>query len=73
VKCGVKTVGIDYLSIDAYGAEGFPAHKTLLGNGVTVLEGLVLHNAPAGNYTISALPLKIANGDGSPVRAILVA
>jgi len=68
----IKTVGIDYLSIDPYGAEGFPAHKALLGNGIAVLEGLVLENVPEGEYTLSALPLKIQGGEGSPVRAILV-
>ena len=72
VEKQVKTVGIDYLSIDPYGAEGFPAHKLLLGSGVAVLEGLVLENVPEGEYILSALPLKIAGGDGSPVRAVLV-
>ncbi|MCL2528402.1 MAG: cyclase family protein [Defluviitaleaceae bacterium] len=69
----IKTVGIDYLSVDPYGTTGFPVHKTLLGNGITVLEGLVLEHVPEGAYTLSALPLKIPNGDGSPVRAVLVA
>jgi len=72
VEKKVKTVGIDYLSVDPYGAEGFPAHMALLGNGVTVLEGLVLEGVPEGEYTLSALPLKLKDGDGSPVRAILV-
>jgi len=68
----IKTIGIDYLSIDPYKTEGFPAHKALLSNGVAILEGLVLEGVPEGTYTLSALPLKIAGGEGSPVRAILV-
>ena len=72
VEKKIKTVGIDYLSIDPYGAEGFPAHKALLGNGIAILEGLVLEDVPEGEYTLSALPLKIPGGDGSPVRAVLV-
>ena len=68
----IKTLGIDYLSVDPYDAEGFPAHKILLGSGIVVLEGLVLEAVPEGEYTLSALPLKFANGDGSPVRAILL-
>ena len=68
----VKTVGIDYLSIDPYNAEGFPAHKALLGNGICILEGLVLKDVPEGEYTLSALPLKFSGGSGSPVRAVLV-
>ena len=37
------------------------------------LEGLVLAHVPAGLYELSALPLRIEGGDGSPVRAVLVA
>ena len=73
VEKKIKTIGMDYLSIDPYKAPGFPAHKILLGSGVAVLEGLVLEGVPEGTYTLSALPLKIPNGEGSPVRAILVA
>ena len=72
VEKKIKTVGIDYLSIDPFQAPGFPAHKALLGNGIAILEGLVLENVPEGTYTLSALPLKIQGGEGSPVRAILV-
>jgi len=68
----IKTVGIDYLSIDPYDAADFPAHKILLGNGIVILEGLVLSDVPEGTYTLSALPLKFTGGNGSPVRAILV-
>ena len=68
----VKTVGIDYLSVDPYDATGFPVHMALLGNGITILEGLVLENVPEGEYILSALPLKIEGGDGSPVRAVLI-
>ena len=71
VQCGVKTVGIDYLSVDPYHAEDFPVHKILLGSGVCILEGLVLEHVPEGFYHIAALPLKFENGDGSPVRAVL--
>ncbi|MCL2285789.1 MAG: cyclase family protein [Firmicutes bacterium] len=72
VEKKIKTLGIDYLSVDPYDSEDFPVHMALLGNGVTVLEGLVLDNVPEGEYTLSALPLKIAGGDGSPVRAVLM-
>jgi len=72
VERKIKTIGIDYLSIDPYGTADFPAHMELLGNGIAVLEGLVLEGVPEGEYTLSALPLKVAGGDGSPVRAILV-
>ncbi|MCL2216759.1 MAG: cyclase family protein [Defluviitaleaceae bacterium] len=72
VEKKIKTVGIDYLSVDAYDATDFPAHMALLGNNIATLEGLVLENVPEGTYTLSALPLKIPGGNGSPVRAVLV-
>jgi len=68
----IKTIGIDYLSVDPFDATDFPVHMALLGSGIAILEGLVLDNVPEGDYTLSALPLKIKDGDGSPVRAILV-
>ena len=68
----IKTIGIDCLSVDPYGDMDFPVHMALLGSGVVILEGLVLEDVPEGEYILSALPLKLEDGDGSPVRAILV-
>lgn len=70
---GANLVGLDYLSVDRFGDDAFPAHRALLGAGVLILEGLDLSGVEAGHYTLYALPLKIANGDGSPVRAVLAA
>jgi len=72
VEKKIKTVGIDYLSVDPYGVPDFPVHKILLTNGIAALEGLVLRHVPAGEYILSALPHKLPGGDGSPVRAVLV-
>jgi arylformamidase len=69
----VNLVGIDYLSVDRYGDEAYPAHHILLGNGVLILEGLDLVGVGPGRYTLVALPLRIAGADGSPVRAALIA
>jgi arylformamidase len=71
VERGVKLVGIDYLSIEAFGAAGHPVHKTLLGAGVAILEGLDFRGVPPGVYELCCLPLRIAGGDGSPCRAVL--
>lgn len=50
-----------------------PNHTILLGAGVTILEYLVnLSEIPPGDFTLSALPLKIESGDGSPVRAVAI-
>lgn len=74
VEKKVNLVGVDYLSVEQFQGDGtFPAHRTLLGNNVLVLEGLDLSQVPAGEYTLLALPLKIPGGNGSPVRAVLIA
>ena len=39
--------------------------------GINIIESLDLSAVEAGGYQFVALPLKIAGGDGSPVRAIL--
>jgi HAD superfamily hydrolase (TIGR01509 family) len=67
----IKTVGVDYLSIEAAGSGTHPVHNLLLGNNIAILEGLLLEGVPQGSYTLSALPLKLADGNGSPVRAVL--
>lgn len=70
VARGVRLVGVDTLSIEPPG-EDYPVHRTLLGAGVIIVEGLDLTAAPAGPYELVCLPLRIAGGDGAPARAIL--
>lgn len=72
VERGFVLVGIDYLSVEKFGAAEPLAHLTLLSAGVMILEGLDLSAAPAGRYFLVALPLRLAGGDGSPVRAVLL-
>jgi arylformamidase len=71
VERGVTLVGLDYLTVEKIGDTTFPAHRILLGNGVIILENIVMGQVEPGLYTLICLPLKIAAGDGSPVRAIL--
>jgi len=73
VARGVKLVGVDYLSVETYGASEPRTHQTLLGAGVIIVEGLNLRGIKAGTYTFIGLPLKIDRGDGAPGRAILIA
>jgi arylformamidase len=72
VKKRISLVGIDYATIDKYGDMNFAAHRTLLKNGILILEGIHLKDVPAGKYTLFCLPLKIKGSEASPVRAILV-
>jgi arylformamidase len=72
VSKGIKLVGVDYLSVEAYEAREHSVHHTLLGKGVVVVEGLNLTQVPEGRYQLICLPLKIQNGDGAPARVVLV-
>lgn len=71
VERGANLVGTDYLSVDRFGDDEFPAHRTLLGQGVLILEGADFAAVSPGRYELMAFPLKLADGDGSPVRAVL--
>jgi arylformamidase len=68
----IKAVGIDYLSIQKYHTGSCAAHCVLLDKNVLIFEGINLSKVRPGKYTFIGLPLKIKEGDGSPIRAILV-
>ena len=68
---GVKLVGIDYISAEQFAAPAPLAHRALLGKGIPIVEGLDLRNAPAGDYDLIILPIKVAAHEGAPARAIL--
>ncbi len=71
VKRGVKLVGVDYLSIAPF-KKSRPTHERLLEAGVVIVEGLDLSEVSQGRYTLYCLPMKLANSDGAPARAILI-
>ena len=69
VESGVRTVGVDYLSVGAYEGDGVETHQILLGAGVWVIEGLDLSAVEPGDYDLVCLPLRVEGGDGAPARA----
>jgi len=71
VERGVQLVGVDYLSVAPY-SESAPTHEILLKAGVVIVEGLNLSQIMRGFYQLYCLPLKIADSDGAPARAILI-
>lgn len=71
VDRGIQTVGIDYLSVDAYDNPNAETHRILLGAGVWIIEGLRLDGVSAGRYELLCLPLKMIGSDGAPARAVL--
>jgi arylformamidase len=72
VKRGIRLAGIDYLSVETFGASEPYTHRTLLGAEIIALEGLNLKEVEPGDYTLVCLPLKIKEGDGAPARTILI-
>lgn len=68
---GVQTVGVDYLSVGGFRADGAATHQALLQAGIWVIEGLNLAQVQAGTYELICLPIKLMNADGAPARAIL--
>ncbi|HEY7546714.1 MAG TPA: cyclase family protein [Blastocatellia bacterium] len=71
VTQGIKLVGIDYLSVEKFGAEEYETHLAFLSAGTTILEGLDLREIEPGDYEMICLPLRVAEGDGAPARVVL--
>jgi kynurenine formamidase len=67
---GVSLVGCDTLAIDATVSTENPAHYTLLGAEVYIVENLKNLERLPPFCLFLALPLKIEGGSGSPVRAV---
>ena len=70
-ELGVRTVGVDYLSVGGFLQDGVETHQALLGAEIWVIEGLDLSQIEPGEYELICLPLKVEDGDGAPARAIL--
>lgn len=71
VALGVRLFGTDAPSVDPFESRTLDSHRILARGGVMILEGLRLDEPPPGLYELIAIPLRIARGDASPVRAIL--
>ena len=73
VEKGIHTIGLDVISIDAIDAVKYENHYIALGNNVVIVENLTnLELLISKSFIFSALPLKIKDGDGSPVRAVAI-
>ena len=71
VDRGVRTIGVDYLSVGGYNKNINQVHRVLLKSGIWIIEGLYLSRVKQGNYELICLPIKIESGDGAPARAVL--
>jgi arylformamidase len=70
----VNAVGIDSPSIDIGSDEHFSTHKTLLSNGILIVENLCNLESleHKGTFTLLINPLKLKGASGSPVRALAI-
>ncbi|MFM7796992.1 MAG: cyclase family protein [Candidatus Nitrosotenuis sp.] len=66
----LNLVGIDSPSIDSGNNSKFTAHHILLRGDALILENLCNLSKLNKNFNLIALPLKLKNATGSPVRAI---
>ncbi len=68
---GLKGIGSDTISFDPADSTELPVHHILLSHKLILIENLVnLISLPKHGFTFSCFPLKIKDGDGSPVRAV---
>ena len=70
VQKRVRLIGIDSLSI-ASGFESEAVHRTLLENGIIIVEGLNLRHVRPGRYELICLPLLLLGAEGAPARVLL--
>jgi len=71
VDRGIRTIGVDYLSVGGFHRDGLETHRILLGAEVWIIEGINLSKVKPGNYELVCLPLKVLGSDGAPARALL--
>ncbi len=72
VTRGIQLVGVDYLSAQRFFDSEPATHRTLLRASVVIVEGLNLHEVPAGQYNLICLPIKLMGAEGAPARAVLI-
>lgn len=69
----IRGIGTDTISIDAFDSIDFEVHNTILSRGRVIIENLTnLNEIREEEFTLVATPLKIENGDASPIRAIAI-
>ena len=69
----IKAVGLDTPSIDSGQSKRFEAHQALFERNVPAFENLAnLDALPAHGFRVIALPMKIKDGSGAPLRAVAI-
>lgn len=68
---GTVLIGLDSPSVDAFDSKELLCHHALHRCRMVNIETLMLRGVPDGDYELIALPLKLDDACGSPVRAVL--
>jgi arylformamidase len=69
----LKGVGVETISVDEVDSTRLAVHRVLFARGLVIVENLTgLEELIGKEFTFSCLPLKIADADGSPVRAVAI-
>ena len=69
VARGIRTIGVDYLSVAPFD-DPTTTHCILLDAGVWIIEALDLRATRAGRIDMRALPLVLVGSDASPIRVV---
>jgi kynurenine formamidase len=77
VDKGAKSLGIDSISVDhppnIYPDYNFPVHALSSREEIVIYENMAnLHEVTGKRFTLDAIPLKIRDGTGSPVRPVAI-
>ncbi|PIE53870.1 MAG: hydrolase [Dethiosulfovibrio peptidovorans] len=67
---GLKGVALDAISVDPVESLDLPNHKTILNAKMVIVENLTNLERLPRSVILWCLPLKIADADGAPVRAV---
>ncbi len=67
----IKAIGLDTASIDYGQSKEFKAHVTLAKHSIPIFENVArISELPPRDFTIVALPMKIKDGSGGPLRIV---
>jgi kynurenine formamidase len=69
----INAIGLDTPSIDYGQSTGFESHVILLSKNIPAFENLTnLDQLPPKDFSVIALPMKIKNGSGGPLRIVAI-
>ena len=70
---GLKGIGVDVIGVDPTHPPAMDVHLALLNQGMIIVENLCgLGRIPNRGFNFCALPLKLKDADGSPLRAVAI-